>query len=200
MGCANSIPQKSIAQAPAVALKADAALEKTPPTAIDTLWLAPGKPVLTLAAADEMANAALREAKERKFKDVSVFVLDAAGRTIVSKTMLGCPNLVPELARGKAMLCVSIHSSSRAAKEKYVRQDAADRTPQLLAMGEIGAMISQPIAAFPGGVLCRDAAKNVIGAIGVSGAAADEDEHCAITAAQSIGLKTEPAASALPDA
>ena len=54
-----------------------------------------------------------------------------------------------------------------------------------------------PIAAFPGGVLCRDANRNVVGAIGVSGAASDEDEHCAITAATSVGLVTEPAASRL---
>ena len=67
-------------------------------------------------------------------------------------------------------------------------------------MGEIGAMVNQPLAAFPGGVLCRDASKNVVGSIGVSGAAADEDEHCAITAAQSIGLSTEPSTSALVSA
>mmetsp|Transcript_36894 Transcript_36894/g.91850 ORF Transcript_36894/g.91850 Transcript_36894/m.91850 type:complete len:278 (+) Transcript_36894:1786-2619(+) len=51
--------------------------------------------------------------------------------------------------------------------------------------------------AVPGGVLCRDAASNVVGAVGVSGASADEDEHCAILAAQAVGLTTEPAASAL---
>ena len=93
MGCANSVPTtKSVAPAPASEPQIDAVLEKTPPTLVDPLWLAPGKNVLTLAAADEMANAALREAKDRKFKDISVYVLDAAGRTIVSKTMLGCPN------------------------------------------------------------------------------------------------------------
>merc|ERR1712078_718787 len=97
------------------------------------------------------------------------------------------------------MLCVNTHQSSRAAKEKYVLPSVPDkdRTAQLLAMGTIGAMVNQPMAAFPGGVLCRDASKNVVGAIGVSGAAADEDEHCALTAAQSIGLVTEPSKSAL---
>merc|ERR1719326_784787 len=141
-----------------------------------------------------MASSALRECKARSFKDISVYVLDSSGRVIVSKTMLGVPNLPPQLAMAKAMLCVSTHSSSRAVKDKYV----PDRTPQLPAMTTIGTAIQQPIAAFPGGVLLRDAeTKDVVGAIGVSGAAADEDEHCAITAAQSIGLLTEPAASKL---
>jgi hypothetical protein len=45
--------------------------------------------------------------------------------------------------------------------------------------------------------LGRDADGDVIGAIGVSGASADEDEHCAIVGAQSVGLVSEPAKSAL---
>ena len=32
-----------------------------------------------------MASAAIREYKSKGFKDISVFVLDAAGRTLVSK-------------------------------------------------------------------------------------------------------------------
>ena len=37
--------------------------------------------------------------------------------------------------------------------------------------------------------------RTVVGAIGVSGAAADEDEHCALAAAHAIGLATDPAKS-----
>jgi glc operon protein GlcG len=64
-------------------------------------------------------------------------------------------------------------------------------------MTTIGATNGVPFAAVPGGVLCRDADGDVIGAIGVSGASADEDEHCAIVGAQSVGLVSEPAKSAL---
>ena len=91
-------------------------------------WLTESAPRLTLEAADEMASAAIKEAKARGFKDLSVYVLDAAGRTIVSKTMINCPNLPPKLAHAKAMLCVSTHSNSRALRDKYV----PDRTPQLI--------------------------------------------------------------------
>ena len=157
-------------------------------------WLAPGKPTLTLEAADQMASAAISECKSKGFKDISVFVLDAAGRTLVSKTMVNVPNLIPTLAEAKAGACIGTHTSSRALKEKYV----PDRTPQLLAMTMLGATTQQPFAAVPGGVLCRAAdTGTVIGAIGCSGASADEDEHCALAGAHSCGFETEPAQSAL---
>ena len=54
-------------------------------------WLAPGKPALTLEAADEMASAALAECRSKGFKDVSVFVLDASGRTLVSRPWSAFP-------------------------------------------------------------------------------------------------------------
>eukprot|EP00419_Tripos_fusus_P052881 CAMPEP_0172813042 /NCGR_PEP_ID=MMETSP1075-20121228/10416_1 /TAXON_ID=2916 /ORGANISM="Ceratium fusus, Strain PA161109" /LENGTH=267 /DNA_ID=CAMNT_0013652685 /DNA_START=51 /DNA_END=854 /DNA_ORIENTATION=- len=166
----------------------DVEMEQSPPL------VSAGKPLLTLEAADAMASAAIAEAKSKKFKDISVFVLDASTRVLVSKTMLNCPPLIPELAHGKAGAAIGTHSSSRALKDKYV----PDRTPQLLAMTTIGGNSNLPFCAVPGGVLIRDTSSNVLGAIGVSGASADEDEHCAIVGAQSVGCMTEPAKSALP--
>ena len=156
-------------------------------------WLAPGTPVLTLEAADAMASAALAEAAARNFKDISVFVVDPTGRVLVSKTMLGCPRLIPHMARAKAGAAVGTHSSSRGLKEKYL----PDRSAQLIAMTTLSGNSNLPFVAVPGGVLCRDAANNVVGAIGVSGAAADEDEHCAIAGARDVGLACEPSTSAL---
>ena len=174
------------------------------PAAVKKLWngtiggpspplISAGKPLLTLEAADAMASAAIAEARSKKFKDISVFVLDASTRVLVSKTMLNCPPLIPEIAHGKAGATVGTHSSSRALKDKYV----PDRTPQLLAMTSIGGNSQIPFIAVPGGVLLRDGSNNVLGAIGVSGASADEDEHCAIVGAQSVGCVTEPAKSSL---
>ena len=136
-----------------------------------------------------MASGAIAEAKRRKFKDISVFVLDPSGRVLVSKTMLNCPILIPQIAHGKAGATIGTHSPSRALKDKYV----PDRTPQLLAMTTLAGNSNLPFCAVPGGVLCRDHSNNVLGAIGVSGASADEDEHCAIVGAQSVGCVTEPA-------
>ena len=170
-----------------------ALLTAAPSDASRSAILAAGRPTLTLEAADTMANAAINEARTRGFNDISVHVLDATGRTVVSKCMLNCPSLPHKLAHAKAMLCVSTHSSSRAVKDKYV----PERTPQLLAMTIVGTDCATPIAAVPGGVLCRDDGV-VVGAVGVSGASADEDEHCALAAAHAVSLATEPAESALP--
>ena len=162
------------------------------------MWLIPGSSTLTLEAADEMSNVALREAAARAFNPISVCVLDPSGRTLVAKTMLGCGTLTPDLALAKANACVGLLCSSRELRDKYINGEGiGPKMPQALGMGAVGAATGQPIAAFPGGVLCRDASNNVVCAIAVSGAASDEDEHCAIMAAQSVGLVTEPAWSQL---
>jgi uncharacterized protein GlcG (DUF336 family) len=102
---------------------------------------------------------------------------------------VGCPNLPPRLAHAKATLCVSTHMvSSRAVRDKY----QPTKTPQLIAMTVIGAANEMQCAAVPGGLLLRDAEGRVLGAIAVSGAAADEDEHCAVVAALAVGLITVP--------
>ena len=67
-------------------------------------------------------------------------------------------------------------------------------------MGAIAAQSLQaPLAPFPGGVLVRGRAGGaVVGAIGVSGASADEDEECAIAGVRALGADfvTEPAGAA----
>ena len=77
----------------------------------------------------------------------------------------------------RSQATIGTHSNSRALKDKYL----PERMPQLLTMTTVGADNGVPFAAVPGGVLCRDADDgDVIGAIGVSGASADEDEHCGV--------------------
>ena len=148
---------------------------------------------LTLEAADQMATAALNEAKANSFKAISVSVLDASGRELVTKTQPECAPMIPLLARAKAGASIGTHSNSRGLKDKYL----PDRQAQLLAMTTIGNQNTVPFAAVPGGVLCRDADGDIVGAIGVSGATADEDEHCSIVGAQAVGLASEPGKSPL---
>ena len=44
----------------------------------------------------------------------------------------------------------------------------------------------------PGGVLIRDAAGDIIGAVGISGDTSDKDEACAIAGIEAAGLKSDP--------
>jgi uncharacterized protein GlcG (DUF336 family) len=161
-------------------------------------WLAPSAPMLTLEAADEMSNVALREAIARGFKPVCVCVVDAAGIPLVTKRMPGSMGLSPEFAMAKASTCIGMQCSSRELGAKYIdEQGIGPKMPQTLAMELCGAANGKPIVHFPGGVLLRDGAGNIVGAIAVSGASSDEDEHCAILAAHTVGLVTEPPASRL---
>lgn len=157
--------------------------------------LAPGRPTLTLEAADLMTSRVIEECKAKSFNDVSVCVVDASGRTIVAKRMLDCASLPQTMARAKAMACVSTNAaSSRSLRDKYI----GGREPQLLNMVALSTASSEGIAAVPGGMLLRAESDGVVvGAIGVSGATADEDEHLAIIAAQALGLHTDPLKSAL---
>ena len=121
-------------------------------------------------------------------------MVDATGRELVRKVNPMCPGLIPSLARAKAGAAIDTHSSSRALKDKYL----PDRLAQLVSMSVVSAATQpQNFIAVPGGVLCRDADGDVIAAIGVSGATADEDEHCAIVGAAAVGLVSEPATSPL---
>ena len=88
----------------------------------------------------------------------------------------------------QANTCVGFHVSSRQFRDQYVSSEGAGpKMPQALAMAIVGASVGKAVAVFPGGVLCRDAASgSVVGAISVSGASSDEDEHCAIVGAQAV--------------
>ena len=43
----------------------------------------------------------------------------------------------------------------------------------------------------PGGVLIRDAAGDIIGAVGISGDTSDKDEICAVAGIEAAGLKPD---------
>ena len=172
-----------------------AALLLATAVAADRSALAPGKPTLTLEAADLMTSRVIDECKAKAFKDVSVCVVDASGRMLVSKRMLDCASLPQKMAQAKAMACITTNAaSSRGLRDKYV----GSREPQLLNMVALSTASSEAIAAVPGGMLLKAESDGVVvGAIGVSGATADEDEHLAIVAAQALGLQTDPLKSAL---
>jgi uncharacterized protein GlcG (DUF336 family) len=44
----------------------------------------------------------------------------------------------------------------------------------------------------PGGVLIRNAAGDVVGAVGISGDTSDKDEACAVAGIEAASLKADP--------
>mmetsp|Transcript_5111 Transcript_5111/g.16730 ORF Transcript_5111/g.16730 Transcript_5111/m.16730 type:complete len:82 (+) Transcript_5111:345-590(+) len=78
--------------------------------------------------------------------------------------------------------------STRTLREKY----ASAKPTQLAAMGQIA---QGTFAPFPGGCLVKDADGTILGAVGVSGATSEQDEHCGLTAAVALGFVPDPAES-----
>lgn len=156
-------------------------------------------PVLGLAHADAIANAVIACCRRNQFKPISVYVLDAAGHTLVSKRMDGCAAVgIPDFARAKAYSCIVNQYPSRDFRDRYTAEEASAKLGQMLGM----VTISQgTMAPFPGGILVKlvppeqDDNGVIIGAVGVSGAAGDEDEYCAIRGvieSNIAGLTTVP--------
>lgn len=114
--------------------------------------------------------------------------------------MDGCPHIAyPKISRAKANTCVAVKSSSRAYGAKYlIGKDGAPVGAEVFArvLNQIN-IVDGNMAAFQGGVLIREKESGVIvGSVGVSGAAGDEDEFCALAGVKECMLAdqlvTEP--------
>lgn len=114
--------------------------------------------------------------------------------------MDGCPHIAyPKISRAKANTCVAVKSSSRAYGAKYlIGKDGAPVGAEVFArvLNQIN-IVDGNMAAFQGGVLIREKESGVIvGSVGVSGAAGDEDEFCALSGVKECMLAdqlvTEP--------
>eukprot|EP00542_Grammatophora_oceanica_P020713 CAMPEP_0194052360 /NCGR_PEP_ID=MMETSP0009_2-20130614/45182_1 /TAXON_ID=210454 /ORGANISM="Grammatophora oceanica, Strain CCMP 410" /LENGTH=174 /DNA_ID=CAMNT_0038699909 /DNA_START=167 /DNA_END=691 /DNA_ORIENTATION=- len=135
---------------------------------------------ITLDVADQIASIAIETAKKNGFNPMAVCVLDATGVPIVTKRMDHCTGpAYATIAQHKANTCIRMKKSSRAYGDKYLPDDA---TP-----GKMVRILSQihsnegEIASFPGGISikCKETGQ-IIGAVGASGAAGDEDEYCCL--------------------
>jgi uncharacterized protein GlcG (DUF336 family) len=142
---------------------------------------------LTLAQASTIVDVAIKTGRDQKFQPLSVAVLDAGGHLVAFKREDKSGILRFDIAYGKAWGALGMGLGSRTLAER------AANTPQfftMLAAASGGRMVTNP-----GGVLIRDAAGDIIGAVGISGDTADNDEICAIAGVEAAGLKADPGGS-----
>ena len=59
----------------------------------------------------------------------------------------------------------------------------------LLFFGVLATVSQGRLVPVPGGVLIKDAADSVLGAVGISGDTSDKDEVCAVAGIEAAGLK-----------
>lgn len=143
-------------------------------------------PKLTLAQAKTLIDTALAEGRKRSLAPLAVAVLDAGGHPIAYQREDGASFFRFEIAYGKAWGALGMGFGTR---ELYERSTKYPTFVATLAAASQGRMIPSP-----GGVLIADLDGEIIGAVGISGDAGDNDELCAVAGIEAVGLKAFPGA------
>lgn len=135
---------------------------------------------LTLAQAAIIVDKALEHGRQAKFKPLAVAVLDAGGHLTAFKREDGASILRPQIAQGKAWGTLGMGFGGREFARRV--QTGATFLNALMVASE------GKVVPAPGGVLIRDAEKNIIGAVGISGDTSENDEACAVAGIKAAGL------------
>jgi uncharacterized protein GlcG (DUF336 family) len=139
---------------------------------------------VTLAQASTIVDTALTKGRELKLHPLTVVVLDAGGHLVAMKREDKSGILRTQIATGKAWGTLGMGFGGR----EFARRAAAGGGLFLTALMEAS---EGRVVPAPGGVLIRDAAGEIIGAVGISGDTSDKDEACAIAGIEAAGLKPD---------
>jgi uncharacterized protein GlcG (DUF336 family) len=139
---------------------------------------------MKLEVAQKILTTALAAARSRNFKPLAVAVLDARGSLRAFAAEDGTSLRRADIAIGKAHGALAMGLGSRT-----LAKMASERPSFVAAVTHVvgGSLI--PVA---GGVLIKDAAGAVLGAVGVSGDTSDNDEIAALAGIEAAGLKGDP--------
>ena len=142
--------------------------------------------LLTLKQAEVIIDKALGKAREMNVPPLAVVVLDDSGNIKAVKREDGASMFRVDIGQAKAWGAVAMGCSSRALANRAKQNQNFFVT---LAATAGGKFLPQQ-----GGVLIRDAAGKVLGAVGISGATGDEDELCGAFGVEQAGLKPDVSA------
>ncbi|MES9968076.1 MAG: heme-binding protein [Sedimenticola sp.] len=139
---------------------------------------------LTLKQANKLIEAALSMARKMDIPPVAVAVLDTGGHLKSFQREDGVSFMRVQICQAKAWGALGLASNSRSFAERY-EQD----TIQQGFINALNAMSGGRLIPLPGGVLIHAENGQILGAVGVAGAASDQDEACALAGIEAIGLK-----------
>lgn len=138
---------------------------------------------LSLAKANIIIETAIGKAAELKLKPLGVAVLDAGGHLVAFQRQDGASFLRPQMASGKAFGALALGMGSR-----KLDAFARDRPHLMAGVCDVSGGRIVPV---PGGVLIRDGAGAILGAVGISGDTSDNDEAAAIAGVEAAGFSAE---------
>lgn len=142
--------------------------------------------MLTLAQAQTILSTALAYAGEHGLKPLAIAVLDARGaqKAFIAQDRTSLKR--GEIAIGKAHGAVAMGIGSRA-----LHKMALDRPYFVEAATHAVGGLLVPV---PGGVLIKDEAGLVLGAVGISGDTSENDEAAAVAGIAAAGLQADTGA------
>jgi len=138
---------------------------------------------ISLDEAMKLIAGIFADAARRKLRPLTAVVLDAGGHVKAALKQDGSALLRFEIAYGKAYAALSLGRSSRLVLQKSREKPIFMQNLQQLAQG--------PMFLEGGGQLIRDAAGEVIGAVGVTGDVNEMDDRAAVAGIHAAGFKSD---------
>ena len=135
---------------------------------------------MTLVQANQLIAGALESARERSANPLAVIVLDSGGHYVAFQREDGASLFRHGIAKAKAMGALGMGMDTRLLAQR------AAKNP--LFFTSVSAITDGNLALSPGGILIRNANKQLLGAVGISGDTADIDESCAMAGIEAAGL------------
>ena len=137
------------------------------------------KPVINLSVAKIMADACEADQRMGGYNPVNIAIVDTGNDLVLFRRQNDAYLLSIDIAIKKANSSAGIPVPTRVIEELVYGKDKSG--------GVIpGLAFSKDLVAFAGGLPIRTKSGVLLGAIGVSGASADEDEQCAAAAIKAI--------------
>lgn len=138
---------------------------------------------IKLSKANSIIRSVFKKGSSLGLAPLAVVVLDVGGHTKALQSQDGAGFLKSQIAQAKAYGCLGMGKNSRDLGEN------ADKRPHHAhAMNTISGGRYMPVA---GGVIIKNKAGQVLGAVGVSGARSESDEQCALWAIEHCGFVAE---------
>ena len=135
---------------------------------------------VSLEAASIIIDQALAKGRDMKFHPLAVAVLDPRGCLKAYKAEEGTSLMRYDIAFGKAWGALGMGFGNRELARRSAKAGMFFNSLQVMSEGKM--------VPVPGGVLIRNAAGQVVGAVGISGDTSENDEMCAVQGITAAGL------------
>ncbi|MGE0253608.1 MAG: heme-binding protein [Alphaproteobacteria bacterium] len=135
---------------------------------------------VTLEQAQKIIEVGLEHGRKNKLKPLGIAVLDPGGHLIAFARDNGTSYFRPHIAMAKAHGALGMGMGSRALVGR------PDYFMYMLNAASDGKALNAP-----GGVIIRDKAGEILGAVGVTGDVSDRDEDAAVAGIKAVGLEAD---------